>query len=791
MAKRLSTDGAGPPRKKAKRQVTLATFNKWKSEHEKHHQTLAWLRCESNKTHVVSLWCGVCRKYEYKVRGVGNFSGAWIAGDVSQKVSNVVDHAKSEQHKLAMSQLRLEQAKATNAPVTFYAPIAQSFMKIDETAQERLMKKFDICYVMAQENMAFRKYKALHQLEARHGVDLGQSYATKDSAKSFTHYIAQSQRQDFQHSLRSSHFYSFLMDSTTDAGNIEDELIVILYCEKDDTASEIRSCARFFEVAVPKRADTDGLIACLGSALEDLGVEDVLSRSSVLGVQHNPVLIGGGTDGASVCIGEHNGMKGKLQRELPWLFWAWCFAHRLELACKDALSSPLLRNITEMLLQLYYLYSKSPKKSRELMDVVADLTKVFEFKEGGDAPVRSQGSRWISHKRMAMQRVVERYGAYIAHLSTLAADSSVPSTDRARITGYLHKWQQGRILIGTAMYVDILKPPSLLSEALQVDDLNVVQGLQSILKSKKSLKRLAEIDPLEWPTVKLVISRLNDGSVYQGATLQHYNDAMLQSCKDQALADLKRLDDTMRDRLAWTDVKLLRSILAFLDTQGWRSPVTNTSDSSDSDAEGDTVMTEVLSAVEYITSSFREPLEAKGVDLVSLREETEEIVVYARKYLSLDREGYRRVWYNLHVCPDARRWQNALLLCELGFSLPFSNGRVERIFSALKLVKTDRPTRLHSSTLTDLLEIVTQGPSLENFSPKKAVNLWGSDCATSRRVNHSQRKEYRPRIGKRLSEAPQAGPSSSSTTSSPDHMEEETFALDEWDKWFGSDEDED
>ena len=209
--------------------------------------------------------------------------------------------------------------------------------------------------MMAKENITFRKYPVIHALESHHGVDLGQAYATKDSAKSFTHYIAESQRQEFHRTLSSAHFYSFLMDSTTDAGNIEDELIVILYCEKDDAAGEIKSCARYFTVDVPKKADANGLIACLGTALKNLGVEDVLDKASVLSAAaENPIVVGGGTDGASVCIGEHNGMKGKLQRAIPWLFWAWCFAHRLELACKNALSSPLLASITEMLLQLYY-----------------------------------------------------------------------------------------------------------------------------------------------------------------------------------------------------------------------------------------------------------------------------------------------------------------------------------------------------------------------------------------------------------------------------------------------------
>ncbi len=64
--------------------------------------------------------------------------------------------------------------------------------------------------------------------------------------------------------------------------------------------------------------------------------------------------------GASVNIASQNGMRGIIQRSLPWLSWSWCFAHRLELACKDALASSLFKEIDEMLLRLY---EKSPKKS--------------------------------------------------------------------------------------------------------------------------------------------------------------------------------------------------------------------------------------------------------------------------------------------------------------------------------------------------------------------------------------------------------------------------------------------
>ena len=129
------------------------------------------------------------------------------------------------------------------------------------------------------------------------------------------------------------------MDGSTDASKIEDELVVIMTFCKDDSTEQIRSFARYFSAEEPKKANTDGLIACLPEALQLLGVADVLNKTSIL--SSNPILIGGGTDGTSVNISGQNGMKGKMQKKLPWLFWAWCFAHRLELACKDSFVSEM------------------------------------------------------------------------------------------------------------------------------------------------------------------------------------------------------------------------------------------------------------------------------------------------------------------------------------------------------------------------------------------------------------------------------------------------------------------
>ena len=361
-----------------------------------------------------------------------------------------------------MNRHRVDKAKASQMSITSYSAIAQCILKMDRALKAKMTRKFEICYAMAKENGNIQHCMIT-------------SYKTKDSAKNFTHYIAMAQRQQFFQSLQAINFYSFIVDGSTDAGRIEDELVMMMFCKRNEKAEEINSCVRYLSIEVPGRADANDLIKCVGNALKFVGIEDVLDKTKVLGVEEKPILVGGGTDGAAVNVSEHSGMKGIMQRAL-WLFWAWCYAHRLELACKDSFSSILFKEIQDVLLRLYYLYEKSPKKSRELVDIVTDLQETFGFPKGGDLPVRSQGSRWITHRRNALQRVIDRFGAYISHIITLAEDSTMKAEDRARMKGYISKWGHAKILIGCSLYIDVLQPASLLSLTLQGHKLDIVLG---------------------------------------------------------------------------------------------------------------------------------------------------------------------------------------------------------------------------------------------------------------------------------------------------------------------------
>ena len=155
---------------------------------------------------------------------------------------------------------------------------------MDSTSQERLKKKFDVCYLLPKENMAFVKYPAILELEERLGIDIGFARFCKNiyllNSRKSTSVICQ--------------FFSFLMDGSTDTSNTENELIMIVFCKKDDDAQEVKSCIRYVSVEALSKGDAEGLIDSLNSGLWILGIENLHHKELVLHVANQPVVVGGG-----------------------------------------------------------------------------------------------------------------------------------------------------------------------------------------------------------------------------------------------------------------------------------------------------------------------------------------------------------------------------------------------------------------------------------------------------------------------------------------------------------------
>ena len=160
---------------------------------------------------------------------------------------------------------------------------------------------------------------------------------------------------------------------------------------------------------------------------------------------------------------EDRGLKGLLKQGVPWAFVFWCRAHCLTLPLKDGLKSMFFTAIDEFLLQVYFMYEKSPKKCHELQAVVEEVNTCLEptqmrKKKGGSWPLCTCGTQFKAHKVADLERLIVRFRPYLSCLTAMTEGRyQHQAVDRQKLKGYILKWQSSKILVEFAFLYDLLR----------------------------------------------------------------------------------------------------------------------------------------------------------------------------------------------------------------------------------------------------------------------------------------------------------------------------------------------
>ena len=301
----------------------------------------------------------------------------------------------------------------------------------------------------------------------------------------------------------------------------------------------------------------------------------------------------------------------------------------------------------------------------------------------------------------------------------------------------MQKWCNSKILLGCAFFHDLLKPSAYLCKMLQADDVCVVSAMEAIGKASKLMENVKASAFKDLPSVK-VLSRIthsdNGTDAYQGIELTKYKEglALLQT-HYQEYTEL--VIQCVSDGVNVQTADLLNHSLTILVTNGWERTETPSFG---------------YSAIDFVCKMFVAPLENAAVNSSLVQGEWDDMLEYAKSYLNLTGEDYRVIWWKLFNGPDLTRWSNILSVTELLFCIPVSNGHLERVFSQLKLIKSDRRSRLGDDNLDNLLRIKVDAPPLLQWDSTGAVNLWWKDktcrISTTQRFYHQMdlRLHHRP-----------------------------------------------
>ena len=325
-------------------------------------------------------------------------AGQFVQGCSNFKTETLVKHDKSDTHKRALER----EAAAKAEPGSTLAEKAYSAI----TAQERsrLGQLFRTCHAMAKNGRPFTDFVWLCQLGKVKAVDIGSSYCNDKQAAVFTHFIAEVSRDHIRKRFKESNFISIMCDGSTDSGIQEQEIVYVRLV--------VEGTPETFLVGVMsvQRADAASITEAVFRSFKDyLGLPEETWLKKLVGV---------GTDGASVMTGCKSGVVTRLreaQKKLipgSSLVGIHCYAHRLELAFKDALRKiPLFKKIEGLLLGIYYFYRNSTL-NRSMLRESFDAENIQ-----GQMPTRVGGTRWVGHVRTALTSMLTSFKALKLHLN--------------------------------------------------------------------------------------------------------------------------------------------------------------------------------------------------------------------------------------------------------------------------------------------------------------------------------------------------------------------------------------
>ena len=92
-------------------------------------------------------------------------------------------------------------------------------------------------------------YLKICELEACHRVKISTSYRHENAGKDFMHYIAEAKRHDLLQKVTKAKFFSLLLDGSTDKGNIDNEILLVVWCDPNGTDEKVHTRLEYFSVS--------------------------------------------------------------------------------------------------------------------------------------------------------------------------------------------------------------------------------------------------------------------------------------------------------------------------------------------------------------------------------------------------------------------------------------------------------------------------------------------------------------------------------------------------------------
>ena len=361
----------------------------------------------------------------------------------------------------------------------------------------------------------------------------------------------------------------------------------------------------------------------------------------------------------------------------------------------------------------------------------------MEFENDVIKPHRAAGTKWISHKLLALENMT--------HFENTISDTS-KKTDKATLEGKRQQMEEADTVLMGALY-DLLQPVKELLFSQREDiSFHKVSDVMNVMRNRYiRLLRKFEKHPntlYKLSKIKDILSKIEDGK-YQGIQLKHF--------------------ERSKNSLTAKAPGIVENIIKTLDKYFER--FNNNNGILEDDGNDDKVLFHVANVINMSSwATQQSPYDnlVNSFNLIfkndhpvinnldsSVEDEFIELLTYAQRYHYVNEISSLDLWQVLHSSTKlGGRFGKVFIIIELCLCAPYANAIVERFLNYMKLVKTDWRSKLNAANLESLLRIRVEGPELSVFASEycsTAVDLWWSE--KQRRLNQGKRT-YSERKGK-------------------------------------------
>jgi hypothetical protein len=605
--------------------------------------------------------------------------------------------------------------------------VTQQIIEIEETVVDEgkfrvTSNMFRVVYAETQLNMPFFQHENVVKLLKAVKTDIGSHHYDKMSALRMLLLISDAfHRKLVKHIVSTNSPISIILDATTDSRGKHYIIVYFRALEADKDMDgkilQVRPCVYFYKlIELGASEDANAYMTVLQTSF----TEDI-EREQHFDEKLKTLLVGFGSDGASVMIGAQNGLLIKLRRAYnPNIYGIHCMAHKFNLASGRAWKNEKNFKEFENTINSVYLFynNRGHKRKGHLADTASEMNEIYyEFSQ-------IFRIRWIASEYSAISKVKKSYTLLANDLEAIItnADKDFTSATVQEAKVLLEKITDKHFFSFMHFALDVLEAMRLLSVRLQ-KSLGLLIGKEKLLNSfiANIRSRINNPGSEETSMYRVTSCRNNEQDYglcdnmakYESSKIVSFGVISLKTHSSNRFSPLSQVRDTFIN-------KLIDEIEKYFDP----------SSLGDFDAFLPKMLpSDEFAALTHISIAAAGRLANKfGFPVQDTIEQWKDVLVAIVS--SGDFERYRNDvssinFYSYFLAEQNVPWKKySKSLIETILVIPIGSADAERGFSILKHIKYDRRSRLTVNVLNAVMRVRINGPPTEKFNALPMAKLW-------------------------------------------------------------------